>query len=335
MQQFIVSRRFQIPSYFTKIEYSQVALERKKKLDLYDKLEVEGCSQETSLEAIKCSRATLFRHKKRYKTTGLYGLEKKNRRPSNVKMPQWSLELENLVCKVRNENYFFGKLRLADVLKQKYKVIVSESTIGRILVKLLKQGRIRPVSYYTSTHIPKKRIFTTHAQRITPGAKSKQPGELIQIDHTTVQLDSGKTIKQFSAICPFTRILVCKAYQQATSLNATDFLDFVRQQLSFPIISIQVDGGSEFMSHFEKACETHLIPLFVLPPRSPKINGSVERSNRTVKEEFYSQYNSGYNLKIINYHLQNWLFYYNNRRPHTSLQCSPPLEYYLVWRSKK
>jgi len=89
------------------------------------------------------------------------------------------------------------------------------------------------------------------------------------------------------------------------------------------------------MSHFEKACETHLIPLFVLPPRSPKINGSVERSNRTVKEEFYSQYNSGYNLKIINYHLQNWLFYYNNRRPHTSLQCSPPLEYYLVWRSKK
>ena len=65
MQQFIVSRRFQIPSYFTKIEYSQVALERKKKLDLYDKLEVEGCSQETSLEAIKCSRATLFRYKKR------------------------------------------------------------------------------------------------------------------------------------------------------------------------------------------------------------------------------------------------------------------------------
>lgn len=137
-----------------------------------------------------------------------------------------------------------------------------------------------------------------------------------------MQLDSGKPIKQFSAICLFPRVLICKTYQQETSLNAADFIDFVRQQLPFPIISIQVDGGSEFMSHFKKTCETHLIPLFVLPPRSTKLNRSVERSNKTVIEEFYSQYNSGNNLKIINYHLQNWLFYYNNRRPHTSLQCS-------------
>jgi putative transposase len=33
-------------------------------------------------------------------------------------------------------------------------------------------------------------------------------------------------------------------------------------------------GGAEFYSEFEEECERRKIRLFVLPPKSPKVNGS-------------------------------------------------------------
>lgn len=50
---------------------------------------------------------------------------------------------------------------------------------------------------------------------------------------------------------------------------------------------MQVDGGSEFAAGFEQACQQLGFRLFVLPPRSPKLNGHVERAHRTHTEEFH------------------------------------------------
>lgn len=41
------------------------------------------------------------------------------------------------------------------------------------------------------------------------------------------------------------------------------------------------------MREFEEACAALDLPLYVLPPRSPRLNGGVERSNRTFRDEFY------------------------------------------------
>lgn len=161
------------------------------------------------------------------------------------------------------------------------------------------------------------------------GAKSKKPGDLLQIDHTTAKLFSGKEVKHFEAICPITKVSVSKAYRSATSLNATDFLDFLLENLPFPIISIQVDGGCEFRGDFEQACKKRLIPLFVNPPRCPELNGCVERSHGTTKDEFYSLYNEKDNLEDINSSLQQYQQIYNYDRPHRSLQCLAPMEYYI------
>jgi len=59
--------------------------------------------------------------------------------------------------------------------------------------------------------------------------------------------------------------------------------------MPFPIRAIQVDGGSEFQDVFEEECQRRGIKLFVLPPRSPKLNGHVERAQRTHTEEFYER----------------------------------------------
>ncbi|MDZ7729390.1 MAG: integrase core domain-containing protein [Dehalococcoidia bacterium] len=44
------------------------------------------------------------------------------------------------------------------------------------------------------------------------------------------------------------------------------------------------------MAEFEQACRDHGIRLFALPPYSPKLNGHVERANRTFLDDFYDQH---------------------------------------------
>ena len=51
--------------------------------------------------------------------------------------------------------------------------------------------------------------------------------------------------------------------------------------------AIQVDGGAEFEAVFEEEYQRRDIKLFVLPPRSPKLDGAVERVHRNHTEEFY------------------------------------------------
>jgi len=43
------------------------------------------------------------------------------------------------------------------------------------------------------------------------------------------------------------------------------------------------------MAEFEEACYLYDIKLFVLPPKGPKLNGYVERMQRTFKDEFYTR----------------------------------------------
>ncbi|MDR3078536.1 MAG: DDE-type integrase/transposase/recombinase, partial [Rickettsiales bacterium] len=80
--------------------------------------------------------------------------------------------------------------------------------------------------------------------KIHPG-----PGELLQIDHMVVT-KNNVALRQFSAIDPTTRILVSEVYSTASSSTARRFLlERVIRNFPFPVKSIQVDGGSEFMKY--------------------------------------------------------------------------------------
>ena len=85
------------------------------------------------------------------------------------------------------------------------------------------------------------------------------------------------------------------------------------------------------MAEFEDACAALGIPLFVLPPRTPKYNGGVERANRTFKEEFY--YSSALRADTITAmrtELETAVAKYNGYRPHRSLNYLTPLEYLRI-----
>lgn len=86
--------------------------------------------------------------------------------------------------------------------------------------------------------------------------------------------------------------------------NASNFFELVRQQFRFSILSIQVDGGSEFMAEFQKIYMIYGVPLFVLPPWRPQYNRNVERMNGTTRNEFYTLYSTASRLHIIRNKLQ-------------------------------
>jgi transposase InsO family protein len=104
--------------------------------------------------------------------------------------------------------------------------------------------------------------------------------------------------------------------------------------MPFEIKAIQIDGGSEFKAEFEAECQKRGIILFVLPPSSPKLNGMVERMQRTSREEIYDILEAPETLGDHNQLLQSQDKIYNYIRPHDSLELLTPYEYYLKAISK-
>ena len=109
--------------------------------------------------------------------------------------------------------------------------------------------------------------------------------------------------------------------------TAAQFLDTLQHRMPFPIRAVQVDGGSEFAAEFELACQQRRLHLFVLPPRSPKLNGAVERANRTHTEEFYQVTACSLQMKTLNRELRHWEKIYNTVRPHQALGYLTPQQF--------
>ncbi len=113
---------------------------------------------------------------------------------------------------------------------------------------------------------------------------------------------------------------------------AQRFLEVLLDRVPFAVKALQVDGGSEFAAEFEEACQQKQLPLFVLPPKSPKLNAHVERSHRTHHEEFYQVSADSDHLPVLNDQLRRWEHTYNCVRPHQSLAYLTPLEFITRWK---
>jgi transposase InsO family protein len=154
-----------------------------------------------------------------------------------------------------------------------------------------------------------------------------EPGDLVQVDTVEIRPLPGVVIKQFTARDVVSRWDVVEAHSRATAGTAGQFLGRLLERMPFGVKAIQVDGGSEFQAGFEQACAERGVRLFVLPPHSPKLNGHVERAQRTHKEEFYAYYDGALDLPSLNKALRRWERVYNTIRPHHSLGRRSPAQY--------
>ena len=152
-------------------------------------------------------------------------------------------------------------------------------------------------------------------------------GERVQIDHMTVS-KNGISFKHFQSWERKSKHIHGCVSSNATALSARRFLLDLIERAPFKVLSIQVDGGSEFMGEFENCCRELNIPLHVLPPRRPEYNGGVERGNRTFRGEFYANPHClEDSVRGIQTALSKALIKYNTYRPHFSIGNLTPMAY--------
>ena len=185
----------------------------------------------------------------------------------------------------------------------------------------MKIGEVRPCAAVAPKRRKPKSFKGFHARRWMPEDWHKG----VQVDHMTVNV-GGKTFKEFRAVDPRTRLMHAYEYSVATSGAAADFLAQIEGAWGWKPACIQVDGGSEFMGAFDRACHAMGIELVVLPPRKPEWNGLVERANRTVREECWHRYRGKQTCAARNARLAEYLFYYNYERPHRGIGLRTPSE---------
>ena len=308
---------------------SAEALGRLKQLEWVERLRGEGCSEATSPAVVGWSRATYYRWLKRYREDGLKGPESGTRAPRGRRVCQWTKQQAQQVLHLRKRYPLWGKRKLWRVLVRDQGWLLSESTVGRIVAKLVRLGRVRPASFYYGQVKPKRRRqFTHHAKRWRYGMRAKEPGELMQADPMSINFSEGGGVKEFKATCPVSKWSGLQVYSRATSRNAKRFLEYLCEQAPFPIRSIQVDGGSEFRDEFEQACREAGFPLYVLPPKKPEYNGCVERANGTSRYAFYPFYEGALTVAAMNRKLAEYQTHYNTYRPHDGIGLLTPMEYY-------
>lgn len=293
------------------------------KVHRWETLVSEGVKKEIIQGILGFSRATYYRMKKILKDLEK-GISPPSKRPKKLNKPRWGEAELQLVLRIRREDSTYGKEKITYILTRDYGFTMSESTVGRIIKSLKERGLITKSSSALCTK--RKRNFKSHAKPWTyKDYKTMVMGERVQIDHMTVT-KNGISFKHLQAWDRRSKFIDTAIFSNAKSSSAKRFLlDFVKNS-PYPILSIQVDGGSEFMAEFEETCAELGIPLIVLPPSKPTYNGGVERGNRTFREEFYNRRNLlADSIGAMRCELKKATEKYNTYRPHRVLKgLTPP-----------
>ncbi len=287
----------------------------------------DGLTASQAAKAVGTPLSTLYRWAK--------DAPPKSRRPKTARKPAWTTKLVQAVEEWRLEEPTWGKAKIVVKLREEG-FSVSEATVGRILAHLITRGAVLPVpamrkAAKTQKWAAKRRF----AERLPRYAKATRPGQIVQLDTVYVTLAPGKHVKHFTAYDPVAKWTVAKAYNRATAASAAMFLDKLTADMPFKVEAIQVDGGSEFMAEFEDACQSRAIKLFVLPPKSPEINGAVERCNGAWRYEFYAVYDLPTRVDQLNPLIDAFQHRYNTHRPHGALGGKTSAQYLAARRANE
>ena len=122
-----------------------------------------------------------------------------------------------------------------------------------------------------------------------------------------------------------THIRALTVYTRHTQKNAIHFLDHVIKRFPFRIHTVRTDRGHEFQAQFHWHLADRGIRHVYIKPRTPRLNGKVERSHRTDKQEFYQLLTYTGDVDL-NAKLNEWENFYNYHRPHGAFHGKTPYE---------
>jgi transposase InsO family protein len=257
-------------------------------------------------------RASYYKWKKAYDAEGEAGLVRKRpiARTNPRAIPQ---ETVDKVLELRTA-YHHGPQRIVWYMERYHGIRIAFSSVYRILV--------RHVVNRFPTRVGCRALHTCRYAK-------EVPGHHVQVDVKilTLQGQAGKSVRrfQYTAIDDATRIRALQIYPSHNQANAISFIDYVLEKFPFRIQTIRTDRGHEFQALFHWHVEDKGIRHIYIKPRSPELNGKVERSHRSDGEEFY-QLLSYTDDVDLNRKLAEWEHFYNFDRPHGAHGGRTPYE---------
>jgi transposase InsO family protein len=263
------------------------------------------------------SRQCFYTWKRRYDADGLDGLRDRSSRP-HVSPGVTRTEVVGKIIYLR-QHYHFGPAKIAMYLARYHDIQISHSGVWRVLKRL------------DLNRLPASQRYQRHEKRWKRYEKPL-PGHRVQIDVKFIEPLPGAASRrkhyQFTAIDDCTRLRVLRIYPRLNQKTAIQFADYVLERLPFRVESIQTDNGAEFQSQFHYHLLDKGVSHVYIKPRTPRLNGKVERSHRIDAEEFYQLLDGVVidDTKVFNDRLREWENFYNYHRPHGGLGGQTPYE---------
>lgn len=265
-----------------------------------------------------------YKWQRRFDQRGVRGLENLSKRPHRFRQSKIPPEWINRVISLRRRYSYYSKYKLAIILKRDHEIILSPSTIGRII----RQYRLFLLSPYPSQKIRYQRA------RLPKGFVIEKPGDLIQRDTKHLPF-LGKTRYCFVAIDCKGKGLAIRVSSTPSSLQGKKLSQYLEKYFPFKIKNQQSDNGPENLGYTHQDLKDKDIPQYFTHPNCPKENTFVERVIGTLEREFIQQGKLTTTTKEQQKLIDEWLEEYHNFRPHQSLGYLTPNEYYQKTIGKK
>jgi transposase InsO family protein len=266
------------------------------------------------------SRKTFYKWKRRHADHGAAGLCDRPRTPHRSPRATARDVIRKIVY--LRQQYHFGPGRIAAYLRRFHQIAIAGSSVHRILKR------------HGMSRLPANQKHRPYGRRWKRYEKLA-PGHRLQVDVKFLERVPGtrRRLFQFTAIDDCTRIRVLKIFDACNQRTAIQFIDEVLRRLPFRVHVVQTDNGAEFQSQFHWHLEARDVRHCYIRPRTPRLNGKVERSHRVDDQEFYQLLDHdgiSDDIHLFNEKLREWEDYYNYHRPHGALDGQTPYERLLA-----
>ena len=258
------------------------------------------------------ARSSFYRWKNAFAAEGRAGLVRK--KPIARSHPrQIPREFVEKILHLRTQ-YHLGPQRIAWYLERYHGFRTSCSSVYRTL----KLNGIGPLPRKVGRR-------TLHTRRYA----KQVPGHHVQVDvkFLALKTQDGRRIRryQYTAIDDATRVRALKIYCRHNQKSSIDFIDYVVEKFPFRIHTVRTDRGHEWQAQFHWHVEDNGIQHVYIKPRSPQLNGKVDRSHRSDQEEFYQLLTYTDDVDL-NSKLARWEAFCNHNRPHGAHGGKTPYE---------
>ncbi|MCR4286289.1 MAG: integrase core domain-containing protein [Candidatus Kaiserbacteria bacterium] len=275
-----------------------------------------------TLEAFRVGRSTYYEWRQAFTQSKgkLVSLVPRSTRPHNTRRMVVDERLLALIKSVREQ---YGRIG-----KEKLKVLVAAyaDSLGIPGYSAGKIGKIIKRQRYFFDITKQKHRIGLSRYRVKKVGKDIRPG-YVEIDSVIVYL-LGKQLRFVTMVDVVTKVAYAERVKNGKAHNTVHALHSFESRYAIPIYTVQTDNGSEFLGDFHDHLEHRgIIHLFTYP-HCPKINGVVERFNRTIQEEFIERFlDWNINPEKGDLKLSSYLSWYNEVRPHASLKYLTPQKY--------